>query len=66
VNFVAITLCVASQQVFIVVSIYFVINSVLDTPSYLLEVSLIRFHKFIVMLIIAHIMPMREFISLLK
>jgi hypothetical protein len=32
----AITLCVASQQVFILVSVYFVINSVrklLDTPS---------------------------------
>jgi uncharacterized membrane protein len=36
VNFAAITLCVASQRVFIVV--YFVIDSVreiLDTPSYL-------------------------------
>jgi hypothetical protein len=36
VNFAAITLCVASQLVFIVVSIYFVIGSVrklLDTPS---------------------------------
>jgi len=36
VSFAAITLCVASQQVFIVV--YFVINSVqklLDTPSYM-------------------------------
>jgi hypothetical protein len=36
VSFVAITLCVASQRVFIVVSIYFVIYSVrklLDTPS---------------------------------
>jgi hypothetical protein len=35
VSFVAITLCVASQQVFIVISIYFIINSVqklLDTP----------------------------------
>jgi len=37
VSFVAITLCIASQGVFIVVSIYFVIDSVpkrLDTPSY--------------------------------
>jgi hypothetical protein len=37
VNFAAITLCVASQQVFIVVGVYFVIDSVLkllDTPSY--------------------------------
>jgi hypothetical protein len=37
VSFVAITFCVASQRVFIVVSIYFVIDSVrklLDTPSY--------------------------------
>jgi hypothetical protein len=37
VSFVAITLCVASQQVFVVVSVYFVIDSVrklLDTPSY--------------------------------
>jgi hypothetical protein len=37
VSFAAITLCVASQGVFIVVSIYFIIDSVwklLDTPSY--------------------------------
>jgi hypothetical protein len=37
VSFEAITLCVASQRVFIVVSVYFVIDSVrkrLDTPSY--------------------------------
>jgi hypothetical protein len=37
VNFAAITLYVASQRVFIVVSLYFVIDSVrklLDTPSY--------------------------------
>jgi sterol desaturase/sphingolipid hydroxylase (fatty acid hydroxylase superfamily) len=37
VSFVAITLCVASQWVFIVVSVYFVIDPVrklLDTPSY--------------------------------
>jgi uncharacterized membrane protein len=37
VSFAAITLCVASQQVFIFVSVYFVIDSVrklLDTPSY--------------------------------
>jgi hypothetical protein len=36
VSFAAITLCIASQQVFIVVSVYFVIDSVrklLDTPS---------------------------------
>jgi hypothetical protein len=38
VSFVAIILCVASQGVFIVVSVYFVIDSVrklLDTPSYI-------------------------------
>jgi hypothetical protein len=37
-SFAAITLCVASQRVFIVVSIYFVIDSVrklLDIPSYI-------------------------------
>jgi hypothetical protein len=37
VSFAAITLCVASQRVFIVVVAYFVIDSVrklLDTPSY--------------------------------
>jgi hypothetical protein len=36
-SFVAITLCVASQRVFIVVSVYFIIDSVrkvLNTPSY--------------------------------
>jgi hypothetical protein len=38
VSFAVITLCIASQRVFIVVSVYFVINSIrkrLDTPSYL-------------------------------
>jgi hypothetical protein len=38
VSFTAITLCVASERVFIVVSVYFVIDSVrklLDTSSYL-------------------------------
>jgi hypothetical protein len=37
VSFAAITLCVASQRVFIVIRVYFVIDSVrklLDTPSY--------------------------------
>jgi hypothetical protein len=37
VDFAAITLCVASQRLFIVVSVYFVIDSVrkrLDTPLY--------------------------------
>jgi hypothetical protein len=36
-SFAAITLCVASQRVFVFVSVYFVIDSVrklLDTPSY--------------------------------
>jgi hypothetical protein len=36
-SFAAITLCVAFQRVFIVVSVYFIIDSVrklLDTPSY--------------------------------
>jgi hypothetical protein len=39
VRFAAITLCVASQRVFIVVSVYFFIDSVrklLGTPSYIL------------------------------
>jgi hypothetical protein len=43
VSFTVMTLCVASQRVFIVVSVYFVIDSVrklLDTPSYIF--SLIR------------------------
>jgi hypothetical protein len=43
VSFVAITLFVASQRVFIVVSVYFVIDSVrklLDTPSYIAEHAL--------------------------
>jgi hypothetical protein len=38
VSFASITLCVASQRVFIVVVVYFVIDSVrkvLDTPSYI-------------------------------
>jgi hypothetical protein len=37
----AITLCVASQRVFIVVSVHFVIDSVrklLDTPSYIAKI----------------------------
>jgi hypothetical protein len=37
VSFASITLCVASQQVFIVVTVYFIIDSVrklFDTPSY--------------------------------
>jgi hypothetical protein len=41
VSFAAITLCIASQRVFIVVSVYFVIDSVrklLDTPSYNVKV----------------------------
>jgi hypothetical protein len=47
VSFVAITLCIASQWVFIVVSLYSVIDSVrkfLDTPSYIIEfaISLIQ------------------------
>jgi hypothetical protein len=43
VSFAAITLRVASQRVFIVVSVYFVIDSVwklLDTPSYYVKVKL--------------------------
>jgi hypothetical protein len=38
VSFTAITLCVASQRVFVVVSVYFVIDSVrklLGTPSFI-------------------------------
>jgi hypothetical protein len=45
VSFAAITLCVASQRVFIVVSVYFVIDSVrklLDTLSCALETARIR------------------------
>jgi len=45
VSFASITLCVTSQRVFIVVSLYFVIDSVrklLDTPSYNLQVKLLR------------------------
>jgi hypothetical protein len=37
VNFAAITLCVASQRIFVIVVVYFVIDSarkLLDTPSY--------------------------------
>jgi hypothetical protein len=40
VSFAAITLCVASQRVFIIVVVYFVIDSVrklLVTPSYILH-----------------------------
>jgi hypothetical protein len=42
VSFAAITLCVASQRLFTVVSVYFVIDSVrklLDTPSYIRGVA---------------------------
>jgi hypothetical protein len=42
VSFAAITLCVATQRVFIIVVVYFVIDSVrrlLDTPSYSAELS---------------------------
>jgi hypothetical protein len=41
VSFATITLCVASQQVFIVVNVYFVINSarkLLNTPLYIKRV----------------------------
>jgi hypothetical protein len=41
VSFAAVTLCIAPQRVFIVVSLYFVIDSVrklLDKPSYLREI----------------------------
>jgi len=40
VSFTTITLCVASQRVFVVVVVYFVIDSVwklLDTPSYVMD-----------------------------
>jgi hypothetical protein len=42
VSFAAIILCVASQRLFIVVSVYFVIHSVrrlMDTPSYMFAVN---------------------------
>jgi hypothetical protein len=45
-SFAAITLCVASQQVFVFVVVYFVIDSVrklLDTPSYILHFPCSRF-----------------------
>jgi len=44
----AITLCVASQRVFIVVSVYIVIDSVrklLDTPSYFLPGPYVKCHS---------------------
>jgi hypothetical protein len=49
VSFAAITLCVASQRLFIVVSLYFVIDSVrkrLDTPSYTLGLALRKWVSF--------------------
>jgi hypothetical protein len=51
VSFAAITLCVASQRVFIVVNVYFVIDSVrklLDTPSYVrtIQVGCDCLHEF--------------------
>jgi hypothetical protein len=45
VRFAAVTLCVASQRVFIVISVYFVIDSVrklLDTPSYFICTMLMK------------------------
>jgi hypothetical protein len=45
VSFAAITLCVASQRVFVVVNVYFVIDSVrelLDTPLYVMYGSTVR------------------------
>jgi hypothetical protein len=42
VSFAAITLCVASQRVFIVVDVYFVMDSVrkfLDTPLFVVEIE---------------------------
>jgi hypothetical protein len=41
VSFAAVTLCVASQRVFLVLSIYFIIDSVrklLDSPPYMLSI----------------------------
>jgi len=46
VNFTPITICVASQRVLIVVSVYFVIESVrklLDTPSYVAQMGFVTF-----------------------
>jgi hypothetical protein len=48
VSFAAITLCIASQWVFIVVSVYFVIGSarkLLDTPSYVFVVWYLVKHR---------------------
>jgi hypothetical protein len=48
VSFAAITLCVASQRVFIVVSVYFVIDSVrklLDTPPYIRGVKIFQYQR---------------------
>jgi hypothetical protein len=45
VSFALITICAASQRVFIVVTVYFVIDSVrklLDTPSYFTTLLLIQ------------------------
>jgi hypothetical protein len=44
----AITLCVASQRVFTVASVYFVIDSVrnlLDTPSYITQGNILSLNK---------------------
>jgi hypothetical protein len=54
-SFVAITLCVASQRVFIVVSVYFVIDSVrklLDTHSYIIVVVVVVVVVIIIIIII--------------
>jgi hypothetical protein len=48
VSFTAITLCVASQRVFIFVSVYFVNDSIrklLDTPSYIFNLSSTRVER---------------------
>jgi hypothetical protein len=60
VRFDAITLCVTSQRVFIVVSVYFVIDSVrklLDTPAYV--VMLLRPADLVTlrMKTLAHVLP---------
>jgi len=46
VSFAAITICVASQRVFIFVSVYFLIDSILkrlDTPSYVAYIKINSF-----------------------
>jgi hypothetical protein len=65
VSFAAITLCVASQRVFIVVSVYFVIDSVrklLDTPSYVHHVTHVT-HQVIQLLTFRSPVSLRQYLT---